>query len=432
MNTSRQSFLLPRLWVLFPVSATLLLSGCADTFTQDVFGNKSPSTEASPHSGVIDRTKDVARQGIKASKPPAVNLAQNEHLVALILPSQAANPRIKTVATSMLKAAQMAEKDLHENRLKLYILETDDSAGASGIAAKRAIEAGADLILGPLLKDSVREVQEATVGKNIPMIAFSSDSSVASSSTYLLSYLPEQDVGRLLDYTQSKGIKTAAILYPQDAYGDRLNTLFSRMAGGRGITIASSASYEMATLDSQTKKLLTDNAFKSNTPNALFIPEKPSALKNVLASLKKNGLDSTKTSILGTGLWQDPSILQATEGVSGHFPTPAEAPMKSFLQRYKTAYKTAPSELAALSYDAVTLAGGLIARSPQKPYTGSQIAHPNGFSGVTGLFRFTPQGLSERGLSMTKVENKKLTTEVNAPSNFDKSTPMTKTAPTEE
>ena len=33
------------------------------------------------------------------------------------------------------------------------------------------------------------------------------------------------------------------------------------------------------------------------------------------------------------------------------------------------------------------------------------ITDPNGFSGVGGIFRFKPTGLSERGLSILKINN---------------------------
>jgi len=38
------------------------------------------------------------------------------------------------------------------------------------------------------------------------------------------------------------------------------------------------------------------------------------------------------------------------------------------------------------------------------PFTHDSILNPSGFTGVDGLFRFTPQGLVQRGLAVIEVQ----------------------------
>jgi hypothetical protein len=74
-----------------------------------------------------------------------------------------------------------------------------------------------------------------------------------------------------------------------------------------------------------------------------------------------------------------------------------------FDQRYSRSYGRSPPRLASLSYDAVSLAIILGRGAPGQRFTASAITNPEGFQGINGLFRFRPNGLSERGLSILEV-----------------------------
>ncbi len=66
------------------------------------------------------------------------------------------------------------------------------------------------------------------------MIAFSTDSSVAGRGVYLLSFLPESDVNRIVDYAAGIGKRSFAALVPDNAYGNVVEAAFKQAVGRKG------------------------------------------------------------------------------------------------------------------------------------------------------------------------------------------------------
>ena len=84
------------------------------------------------------------------------------------------------------------------------LLIKDDAGSPQGAqqAAQQAVDEGAEIILGPLFASSVPAVAQVARGRGISVIAFSTDSSVATRGVYLLSFLPESDVNRIIEYVR--------------------------------------------------------------------------------------------------------------------------------------------------------------------------------------------------------------------------------------
>ena len=62
-----------------------------------------------------------------------------------------------------------------------------------------------------------------------------------------------------------------------------------------------------------------------------------------------------------------------------------------------------PPQLASLAYDAMSLVALLAQGPPYHRFTQAALMDPNGFAGVNGIFRFNPDGTSERGLAVMEV-----------------------------
>src|SRR5262249_55182840 len=77
----------------------------------------------------------------------------------------------------------------------IQVLPRDDAGNASTAqqVSQKAVDDGAEIILGPLFAPSVQSVGQVARARNIPVIAFSTDASVAGRGVYLLSLLPESD-----------------------------------------------------------------------------------------------------------------------------------------------------------------------------------------------------------------------------------------------
>jgi hypothetical protein len=138
--------------------------------------------------------------------------------------------------------------------------------------------------------------------------------------------------------------------------------------------------------------------------DAVMLPEGGDQLRIIAPLLSYFDLDTGKVRLLGTRLWDDDPTL-GNEAVldGGWYAAPPRDSWTAFAQRYRAAYDVDPPRIASVAYDATTLALGLAREAPNN-FTVASITRPSGFSGVDGIFRFTPNGLVERGLAVYELE----------------------------
>ena len=86
------------------------------------------------------------------------------------------------------------------------------------------------------------------------------------------------------------------------------------------------------------------------------------------------------------------------------YAAPDPARRADFERRFVATYGRPPNRLATLAYDAVSLAGNLARLKPGGDFSAEAITNPNGWSGVDGIFRFLPDGRSERALAVIEVQ----------------------------
>jgi ABC-type branched-subunit amino acid transport system substrate-binding protein len=108
--------------------------------------------------------------------------------LALLLPFSTSSSRLAQEAQSMYRAAEMAVFDRDGTDVLLIALDTKGTEAGARSATKAAIKAGADVILGPILANNVRASSREARRTGTPLIAFSTDQTVAGNGTYLLSF----------------------------------------------------------------------------------------------------------------------------------------------------------------------------------------------------------------------------------------------------
>ncbi len=138
--------------------------------------------------------------------------------------------------------------------------------------------------------------------------------------------------------------------------------------------------------------------------DALLLPEGGDQLKQIARKVAAAGLDPKATRLLGSGLWDVADIGNEPALDGGWFAASPPDARRDFEQHYRATYGGEPPRLASLGYDAAALAAGLASGKSGPPFSREAIVNPNGFSGVDGLFRFTPDGLVQRGLAVIEVE----------------------------
>ena len=319
--------------------------------------------------------------------------------IAVLLPLSHPSKDTRNVAQALLDAAQMAMFDMGARSMVLLPRDTGNSPETAAAAANDAIDKGAELILGPLLANDVKAVAPVAKARNVPIIAFSTDRTVAGDGVFLLSFLPQQEVDRIVGYAASKGFTKFAALVPQTAYGQRVEEAFrnSIMQSGRELVAVQNYAPNAQSLDPAVK------AIAKMKFDAIFLPEGGNMLRSLGPILMINGVDATKVKLLGTGLWDDPQIARETSLVGGWYAVPPQDQRQNFITRYQQLYGSKPPRIASLGYDAVALASTLAGGAPGRRYTRTTIADPNGFAGIDGIVRFRADGVTERGLAVMEV-----------------------------
>jgi hypothetical protein len=72
------------------------------------------------------------------------------------------------------------------------------------------------------------------VPRGVPIVAFSTDASIAARGVYLLSFLPESDVRRIVEFAASRGKRSFAALLPDKGYGTVAKAAFQQEVAQRG------------------------------------------------------------------------------------------------------------------------------------------------------------------------------------------------------
>src|SRR5271165_2282719 len=353
---------------------------------------------------------------IPASAPPAAaagptvgeTLGSGPVRVGLILPLTQ-NGAPSPVGVSMRNAAQLAVDEFAGPSITLMIQDDRSTPEGAAQAAQAEFGAGAELLLGPVYASDVRQAASVAKAAGKPMIAFSTDTSVAQPGVYLLSFLIESYVDRIVQFTGTRGKKSFAVMAPQNDYGNLALAEFQQTAGRLNTPVVVIARYAPGEAQGAAQQV----AAVSGQIDALFIPEQAEGMPAVAAALASSGV---KTQLLGTGVWNDARVLRLPQLQGAWFSAPDNSGFNALSQRYKAKFNSDPTRLATLSYDAVTLAGAL-ARNPDR-FSEKVLTAVSGFNGSDGVFRFRADGTNERGLAVMEIDNNVATVISPAPRSF--------------
>src|ERR1043165_2492841 len=164
-------------------------------------------------------------------QPLAVGTGQVK--VGLILPLSASG-NAGVAAQSMKNAAEMALAEFQNPNIQILIKDDGGSPSGAQAGAQQAVGEVAEILLGPLFAASVPAVAQVARTRGISVIAFSTDASIAGRGVYLLSFLPESDVSRIVEYSASIGKKSFAAMAPENAYGNVVEAAFKNAVSRRG------------------------------------------------------------------------------------------------------------------------------------------------------------------------------------------------------
>lgn len=376
--------------------------------------------------------------------------AEQQRVVGLLVPLTGPGAE---VGTALRDAALMALFDAYDPRLEIQIFDTKGSVEGAEAAAKSAMDAGADLLLGPLFADGIRAVAPLADEQGLPLIGFSNDDRVAGDGVYLLSFPPEEQVSRVVRFAARNGDRDFGALIPETLYGDRVLTALGLTIWQTGGRLTSVQAYpnqrealhepvrrladferrrsaheaEIAFLD-----LLGDDDFAAEIKqdlasrdtlgrlrlDAVLLPEGQPLIGSLAPLLPFYDIDPGKTQFLGTGLWDGAQLGTELALRGAWYAAPDPDRVNAFMARYEELYGAIPPRLATLGYDAMALVAALSRSYAERPFARHLMEDPQGFIGIDGLFRFRSSGVVERSLAIIEVRKDDVRVIDPAASNF--------------
>lgn len=342
------------------------------------------------------------------------------------------------IGKSLLNAAQLALFDFADEKFELLVHDTKGTEDGAAEAMAMAIGDGASIVLGPLLAASVKAVMPASQAAGVPVIAFSSDRSVAGEGVFTMGFFPEAGVRRVVAYARSRGVLRFAAMVPDDIYGERVLAAFRQAVEAVGGLVTNLQYYDPQTQDfadavrnlaqyeSRRQALVAQRAELEKRGGevaqralqrlqrletigdlpfeALLIADGGKRLQAIAAHLPFFDIDPARVRMLGTGQWDEAGIGAEPALIGGWFAVPDPATRAAFEKHYAEAYGKAPPRLATLAYDATALAAVLAGAEGAPDFSLAALTAPAGFFGRDGIFRFRNDGVVERGLAVLEVQ----------------------------
>jgi ABC-type branched-subunit amino acid transport system substrate-binding protein len=382
---------------------------------------------------------------------------RQEIRIGIMLPLSGNN---KAIGTALFNAATMALYDSADQRLKIIAGDTKGTPEGAILAMEDMIEARADIIIGPLFAGNIKAIKPQVQMSGINLIGLSTDKSVAGNGVFLLSFRPEEQIKRIVSYAANNGHEKFAALLPQTAYGkiahkalldstlklEKVVTDIEYYPTSDILEYLMPSVRKIADYTARRRVLLDEREFlrsfgedddmaqeflkdveKQDTIgevdyDVILLPDGGQMLKTMAPLLSFFDIDTDKIQVIGTGLWDDPSLFNEPQLMGGWYAAPKREIAQKFLIRYKNNFGEEAPRLATLGYDAFALVASMTRSLREPDFTVKALTNPEGFAGIDGIFRFQASGLAQRGLAIYEITPKGFIMIEEAPSDFsDKS-----------
>jgi len=466
--------------ILFSLCCVLFISACASSESNDELKPSTSDSQSTVPAATADQpaapTADAGQsqsQSTLLQGPPKAGLTAPDSTqpgpikIGLLLPLSGSSA---DVGQALFEAAQLALFDIGNPRLTLLPKDTRGTPEGAAAAADAVLSEGAEIILGPLFSRSVEAVaaRAETVGVNV--VAFSNDRTAARSGVFLMGLFPDAQIDKAVRHANRQGLRRFAALVPDSDYGSRVIGALEKAVYGFGgelvqverfpanaqpgddsltESVKRLADYdrrhnellqhrkELEARDDELsrkalKRLQGIDAYGDLDFDAVVLADGGSRLRSLAPLLPFYDVDTKKVPLIGTVLWDDPSLINEPALDGALFAAPGPAGRAAFRDRFQATYQRRPPRVASLAYDAIALVGALAADrdAATEDATQSLIAKPPlfdsaalsddaGFAGYDGIFRLRPDGTVERGLAVVKITATGFQVVEPAPTDFD-------------
>ena len=393
-----------------------------------------------------------AEPELKKNDPSSLNkssLTENEKSirVGLLLPLSG---KAEKLGEALKNAALMSQFETSDSSLVLQYYDTQGTADGAVNAFNKAKNDGVNIVIGPLFSREVKAITPYANDVGINVLSFTSDVSAIGNGIFSMALLVPQQIERIVSYACTNGSRKFALITRDDEYGKTIADAFgTAVAFCNDAEISGEGYYDMQSnnitdvvkliigkkaflIDNErakqksrtfkdTRKISEDGKAINLTASdfdiasdkvppdfdTIMIADDGTRLRSVAALLSYYDISTENVKIIGTSLWNDPSINKEPSLLKGLFPALDENNFKDFASRYKNLFGINPPRIVSQAYDAVALISTLVQNYETDRIDSAMLTNSGGFLGIDGIFRLNPNGFCERALAVYQIEKRK-------------------------
>ena len=357
----------------------------------------------------------VPSSGFGAGGPTGVPVQ-----VALMVPSGSGQGTDELLAQSLENAARLAMRDLNGAAIDLRVYQTAGDASLAAANANKAVEEGAQIIIGPVFAASANAAAKAVAGRGVSVLSFSNNAAIAGGNLFVLGPTFQNTADRMAAFAASQGKSRVVIVHGQDPAGTQGRDAISRAVTQQGGQIVGSVSYALSQQDVIAAIPQIKTAVEATAADAIFFTtDTATALPLLSQLLPEAGISNDVSQFIGLTRWDIPSQTLSLPGVqNGWFAIPDPAASAAFSSQYQNAYGTAPHPIGGLAFDANAAIGALASQGQSGNLSPAALTQSAGYRGASGIFRLNPNGSNTRGLAIATISEAQVQILSAAPQRF--------------
>jgi hypothetical protein len=361
----------------------------------------------------------AACEPLPSGRAPAID-AGAPVPVALILPGGSGSSGDEVLARNLKQAADLAIADLQGVRIDLRVYNAGSDAGTSAAMARKAVDEGAKIILGPVFAEAANAAGVAVAPSGVNVLSFSNNTDIAGGNVFVLGPTFQNTANRLVRYAARSGKGRIMVVQDQNPAGDLGARAISSAAARSGATVVGTASYPFSQQGViAAAPQIAAEAKAAGATSVFFTADTAGALPLLAQLLPEAGLSGQTAQFVGLTRWDIPSGTLSMPGVQGGwFALPDPGLTAQFQSRFAAAYGEQPHPIAALAYDGIAAVGALARSGRSDALSAAALTQGSGFAGVSGVFRLLPDGTNERGLAVAQIQNAQVVVIDPAPRSF--------------
>ena len=317
------------------------------------------------------------------------------------------------------RGAEMALFKTGRDNVTLLFLDTKGGDTAAD-AALTGVKNNVDIFIGPLFTPAVVAARSVAARHQTPMLLLSNNRAVVAPDSWLMGYLPEQQLDGLLGHAVDVGKTQFAIIAQDAAFGQRLLTHATNRLRDFGLkpeAVRVLSNAELADENSLKQAIREFTRYQppaldelpADSPfDAVIFAGDPEFALRAAPLLAYYDVGPDRALFLGNALWNQAQLLNEPSLQGGVFATRPSQFDTKFIASWREIWQHPPGELSRLGFDALALVAALVTDAEDgTPLSAGDWAQKlvthRGFQGYSGAFRLLPDGSNVRAYELRQI-----------------------------